>query len=63
MPNFFLDYRERMASDSRWSDRICFGDADWSGNLFDFYFRIIDKMTADVKKPFKLDSNLAGKWV
>ena len=52
-----------MASDSRWSDRICFGDADWSGNLFDFYFRIIDKMTADVKKPFKLDSNLAGKWV
>ncbi len=58
LPGYFLDYRERMSSDTRWSDRVCSGDGDWSGNIFDFYFRIIDRLTADVKRPFKLNSNL-----
>ena len=58
LPNFFLDYRERQSFDTRWSDRVCSGDGDWSGNVFDFYFRIIDRLTADVKRPFKLDNNL-----
>lgn len=40
LPNYFLDYRERMAADTRWSDRVCCSDGDWSGNIFDFYFRI-----------------------
>ncbi|MBQ7916130.1 MAG: winged helix-turn-helix transcriptional regulator, partial [Firmicutes bacterium] len=57
-PNFFLDYRERKAANARWSDRVCSGDADWSGNIFDFYFRIIDKLTADVKRPFQLNERL-----
>ena len=57
LPNYFLDYKERLAIDSRWSDRICSSDATWSGNIFDFYFRIIDRLTADVQTPFKLDSN------
>ena len=58
LPNFFLDYRERMSNETRWSDRVCSGDGDWSGNVFDFYFRIIDRLTADVKRPFKLDDKL-----
>ena len=58
LPNYFLDYRERMANDTRWSDRICASDGDWSGNIFDFYFKIIGKLTADVKRPFKLDENM-----
>ena len=58
LPNYFLDYRERMAADTRWSDRVCCSDGDWSGNIFDFYFRIINKLTADLKKPFKLDENM-----
>lgn len=57
-PNYFLDYRERFSSDTRWSDRVCSGDGDWSGNIFDFYFKVIDRLTADVKKPFKLDEKL-----
>ncbi len=59
LPNFFLDYRERMSTETRWSDRVCSGDGDWSGNVYDFYYRIIDRLTADVKRPFKLDENLA----
>lgn len=57
-PNFFLDYRERLSTETRWSDRVCSGDGDWSGNIFDFYFKIIDRMTSDVKRPFKLDAKL-----
>ena len=58
LPDFFLDYRERFASDTRWSDRVCSGDASWSGNIFDFYFRIIDRLCADVKVPFRLKDGL-----
>lgn len=58
LPYFFLDYRERKSSDTRWTDRVCSGDANWSGNVYDFYFRIIDRLTADVKRPFELDDNL-----
>ena len=31
-------------------------DATWSGNIIDFYFRIYDRLTSDVKVPFKLDA-------
>lgn len=58
LPNYFLDYRERLSGDTRWSDRVSSGDGTWSGNIFDFYYKVIDRLTADVKKPFKLDSNL-----
>lgn len=59
LPNYFLDYRERLLTETRWSDRVCSGDGDWSGNIFDFYYKIIERLTADVKRPFKLDKNLA----
>ena len=58
LPNYFLDYREHLTNDSRWSDRVNSGDGTWSGNIFDFYYKVIDRLTADVKKPFRLDSNL-----
>lgn len=58
LPNYFLDYRERLSGETRWSDRVSSGDGDWSGNIFDFYYKIIDRLTSDVKRPFKLDENL-----
>lgn len=58
LPNYFLDYREHLSNDTRWSDRVCSGDGTWSGNIFDFYYKVIDRLTADVKKPFRLDSDL-----
>ena len=58
LPQYFLDYRERLSNDTRWSDRVCSNDSNWSGNIFDFYFKIIDRLTADVKRPFALDSDL-----
>lgn len=58
LPNYFLDYREYHTKNTRWSDRVCSGDGTWSGNIFDFYYKVIDRLTADIKKPFKLDDNL-----
>ena len=58
LPNYFLDYREHLSNDTRWTDRVCSGDGTWSGNIFDFYYKVIDRLTADVKKPFRIDSGL-----
>lgn len=58
LSNYFLDYREISTDSDRWKDRVCSSDGSWSGNIFDFYFKIIDKLTADIKKPFKLDSKM-----
>ncbi len=57
LPYYFLDYREKDLSDKRWIDRVCSSDPDWSGNVYDFYFRIYNKLTSDVKTPFELDKN------
>ena len=54
LPYYFLDYREHLSPDVRWTDRVCSGDATWSGNIFDFFFRINQSITADVKVPFKI---------
>ena len=54
LPNYFLDYRERLSSETRWSDRVAAHDATWSGNIYDFFFKIHDRVTGDVKIPFKI---------
>ncbi len=55
LPDYFLDYRERLADGTRWTDRVAAHDATWSGNVIDFYFRVYDKITSSVKVPFRLD--------
>ena len=57
LPYYFLDYREKDLTNKRWIDRICSSDPDWSGNVYDFYFRIYNKISSDVKTPFELDRN------
>ena len=57
-PNYFLDYREKIDESTRWTDRICSGTGNWSGNLFDFYFKVYNKLTQDIKIPFKIENGL-----
>ena len=54
-PHYFLDYQEQLDSDTRWTDRIVSSSGDWSGNIYDFYFRVYNKIAQDVKTPFKLE--------
>ncbi len=54
-PEYFLDYREVVDTSTRWVDRIESTSGDWSGNLFDFYFRVYNKFSRDIKVPFRLE--------
>ncbi len=54
-PAYFLDYQEQDDSNTRWTDRIVSSSGNWSGNIYDFYFRVFNKITQDIKVPFKLD--------
>lgn len=55
-PLYFVDYQEQPdVPDTavRWLDRVV-PDGTWSGNVFDFYRKVIRKLTADLKVPFAL---------
>lgn len=56
--NYFLDYQEQYDQDNRWTDRIISSSGEWSGNIFDFYFRVYNKLIQDIKVPFKLENGL-----
>lgn len=55
-PNYMVDYQERpeAKTELRWVDRVC-PDGTWSGNLFDFYRKVYQKLVADLKVPFTLE--------
>lgn len=55
-PQYFLDYQEDrvMVGVTRWKDRITSTSGDWSGNLFDFTFKVLPKLQSDLKVPFVL---------
>ena len=54
-PQYFLDYQEnRQMATTRWTDRIMSTSGDWSGNVFDFVYKVVPKLTADLKVPFVL---------
>lgn len=54
-PEYFLDYRENLDPSIRWTDRLYSSSGDWTGNLFDFYFRVYNKLITDIKTPFQLE--------
>jgi ATP-dependent DNA helicase RecG len=55
VPNYVVDYQERPEprTEARWVDRVT-TDGTWSGNLYDFYRKVIQKLFSDLKVPFKL---------
>ncbi len=52
---YFLDYQEQYDANTRWTDRIISSSGDWSGNVYDFYFRVYNKLVQDIKVPFKIE--------
>jgi len=54
-PQYFLDYREVYDDTKRWSDRFVSSSGDWSGNIFDFFFRVYNKLQPDLKVPFETE--------
>lgn len=52
-PDFFLDYLELLDPSILWTDRLRSSSGDWTGNLFDFFFRVSRKLVRDLKVPFQ----------
>ena len=54
-PNYMVDYQERphAQTEARWIDRVV-PDGSWSGNLYDFYRKVYNKLIQDLKIPFEL---------
>ena len=56
VPHYLVDYQERRPEDddgTRWVYRIT-TDGTWSGNLYDFFQLVIQRLYRDIKVPFKL---------
>jgi ATP-dependent DNA helicase RecG len=55
LPNYMVDFQERpeAKTERRWIDRLV-PDGTWSGNVYDFFRRVYQKLTADLKVPFQL---------
>lgn len=52
-PDYFLDYREECDDKNvRWLYRTHSNEGDWSGNLFDFFYKVTNRIDDDVAVPF-----------
>ena len=56
-PDYLLDYRE-VRTGIRWDDRVVSSDGTWSGNVFDFWTRVLPRLTEGLKVPFELNGEL-----
>lgn len=54
--NFRMDYIDmtNLIGDMRYSDRITY-DGNWENNLYNFFRRVLTKLTMDLKRPFRLE--------
>ena len=59
VPQYHVDYREKLSPDPdvRWTDRLTV-DGTWCANLYKFNLRVFQRLTQDLKLPFKLDGQL-----
>jgi predicted HTH transcriptional regulator len=59
-PHFFPDYRlyssDNPVGNERWIDRV-YPDGTWEANLFQFYRRVLPKLTSVLPIPFRLDED------
>lgn len=55
--NYHLDYREYVSEDE-WSLRITSGDGEWSGNVYDFYIRVMNSLKTVTGRRMAIDSDM-----
>ena len=64
-PIFCIDYfeqdgNEKTSSRKRWVDRIT-NDGTWEANLYQFFHKVLPRLTDDLKRPFQLGVDLKRK--
>ena len=53
-----FDFREMLDPSMRWTDRLQSSSGEWTGNLFDFYFTVYNKLLKNIKTPFVMDGGI-----
>jgi ATP-dependent DNA helicase RecG len=56
-PKYWVDYREMLDPETRWTDRI-YPDGTWEANLLQFYSRVSPRIAATVPTPFRLENGV-----
>lgn len=54
--NFRMDYIDltHLQGDMRYSDRLTY-DGTWENNLYNFFRKVLTKLSSDLKRPFRLE--------
>lgn len=60
-PYYFLDYQEQMDQDTRCTQRIISSSGEWTGNVYDFYCRVYEKIAEGIHVPLKIDRKKEGE--
>lgn len=53
-PNYFMDYRENMSGESRYDDRVDTASCEYTGNIYDFCYKILYKLEQTLPVPFRM---------
>ncbi len=48
-PNYSLVYREQLGRSSKLTDTVVSASGDWTGNVYDFYFRVYERLLHEVE--------------
>lgn len=48
-PHYFLDYQEYDEDSEQWVYRIVSSSGDWSGNVYDFFWQVYDRLIEDME--------------
>ena len=59
-PAFHLDYQRYASGKERWEERIASDDFSFSGNMFDFYTRVMDSLKSRLPNAFRRDADGAN---
>ena len=58
--SYRLDYKEQFETGKQQTKRIVSSSGDWSGNVYDFYFRVCERLIRDIKVPSKAAGGAAA---
>jgi len=58
-PQYFLDYQEHYDTSIRWTNRFVSSSGEWSGNVFDFFYKVYNAIiqNPNIKRPFAIASD------
>ena len=53
---YLLDYRLAKDPADKWKDRLVSDDLSWSGNMFDFYLSVYERIIPYLPKPYRFEN-------